>query len=136
MPSDVICKDFSLGYVRIINTPTILFMIFSDFFMLYQIFFSPEVKTYKYDIHMLANKSLNNSAITSHFFSFAIFSSLKARFRYTPIGTFSPHKKFPYPLDPAGCSATPLPKNPATPPNRPPLAINMQHYQKSLQICY
>ena len=98
MPSDVICKDFSLGYVRIINTPTILFMIFSDFFMLYQIFFSPEVKTYKYDIHMLANKSLNNSAITSHFFSFAIFSSLKARFRYTPIGTFFATQKISLPL--------------------------------------
>ena len=98
MPSDVICKDFSLGYVRIINTPTILFMIFSDFFMLYQIFFSPEVKTYKYDIHMLANKSLNNSAITSHFFSFAIFSSLKVRFRYTPIGTFFATQKISLPL--------------------------------------
>ena len=98
MPSDVICKDFSLGYVRIINTPTILFMIFSDFFMLYQIFFSPEVKTYKYDIHMLANKSLNNSAITSHFFSFAIFSSLKACFRYTPIGTFFATQKISLPL--------------------------------------
>ena len=98
MPSDVICKDFSLGYVRIINTPTILFMIFSDFFMLYQIFFSPEVKTYKYDIHMLANKLLNNSAITSHFFSFAIFSSLKARFRYTPIGTFFATQKISLPL--------------------------------------
>ena len=98
MPSDVICKDFSLGYVRIINTPTILFMIFSDFFMLYQIFFSPEVKTYKYDIHMLANKLLNNSAITSHFFSFAIFSSLKACFRYTPIGTFFATQKISLPL--------------------------------------
>ena len=103
MPSDVICKDFSLGYVRIINTPTIIFIIFSDFFMLYQIVFSPEVKrcaiiTYKYGIHMLANKSLNNSAITSHFFSFAIFSSLKARFRYTPIGTFFATQKISLPL--------------------------------------
>ena len=125
MPSDVICKDFSLGYVRIINTPTIIFIIFSDFFMLYQIVFSPEVKrcaiiTYKYGIHMLANKSLNNSAITSHFFSFAIFSSLKACFRYTPIGTFFRHtKNFLTPWIPQAAPQHPYPRTQRRPPTDP-----------------
>ena len=122
MPSDVICKDFSLGYVRIINTPTILFMIFSDFFMLYQIFFSPEVKTYKYDIHMLANKSLNNSAITSHFFSFAIFSSLKACFRYTPIGTFFATQKISLPLGSRRLLRDTLTQEPGNAPQPTPIS--------------
>ena len=122
MPSDVICKDFSLGYVRIINTPTIIFMIFSDFFMLYQIFFSPEVKTYKYDIHMLANKLLNSSAITSHFFSFAIFSSLKACFRYPPIGTFFTTQKISLPLESRRLLRDTLTQEPGDAPQPTPIS--------------
>ena len=146
MPPGVICKGFSLGYVRIINTPTTIFIIIWDFLMFYQIFCSPQVKrcaiiTYKYRIHMLANELPNSAALSSHFFLSQSFSPL----RYAPHPPpppprehSPPQQKLPPPPTPQ--SHRPPPRHPHPSTRRrhqpTPMAINTQHYQTSPQIRY